>query len=76
MCNHIVQCRDKNICLILHFITNSTGLLSGTQPLNGPAGLSSISSAVPGTMSYPLKRAYFTFRQQRLYASSSLTYRL
>lgn len=53
MCNHIVQHTDKNIHLILHFEASGTGVLSGIKPLSGPAGLSSISSTVAGTMSDP-----------------------
>lgn len=57
MCNHIVQCRDKSIYLILHLVTSSAGLLSGTQPVNGPAGLASISLLLQAPCHIAFKRA-------------------
>lgn len=40
------------------FCSNSTGLLSGAEPSNGPAGLSSTSSSISGTMSCPFQTCW------------------
>lgn len=76
MCSGIVHRRDKNISLILHFVTNSAGSFMYSVLEWPSCAVKHLFLWCKHRVVTPSNLLSFTFSQQRLPASSSWTYSL